>query len=126
VDDTGRPLTTTADVEDHIVLLRVQPLHDLGGQLGHKRGRVLVGLLPVSNLSKCLPMERWLKSLLASEDQLSFCSDAMLFVWGSQYGTIPAQFCVCTRSDWYLGVSCPLYTLPNAQRAHITRRCKHS
>ncbi len=41
--------TSTTDIEYHVVLLRIQPLHDLGGQLGHKRRRILVGLFLVSD-----------------------------------------------------------------------------
>lgn len=40
-----RPLTTTTDIEDHIVHLRIQPLQDLGRQFGHKGGRILISLV---------------------------------------------------------------------------------
>lgn len=36
--------TTTADIENHVILLRIKPLHDLGSQLGDERSRILVGL----------------------------------------------------------------------------------
>ena len=36
--------TATADIKNHVVLLRVKPLHDLGRQFGDERSRILVGL----------------------------------------------------------------------------------
>ncbi len=44
-------LTTTANVEDDIVGLGIQPLHYLRSQLWHKGGRILIGLGRVSCLA---------------------------------------------------------------------------
>ena len=74
----GRTLTPTADIEDHVVLLRIQPLHNLCGELGHERGRVLVSLPHVSDCDMCVVSVYMGDGMsLASEDQLS-CWAAML------------------------------------------------
>jgi hypothetical protein len=52
--------------------LRIQPLHDLCGELGHERGRILVSLPHVSDREmRVVPAYMGDGTSLASEDQLS-------------------------------------------------------
>lgn len=44
-DDGWGQLTSTANVENDVVRLGVEPLHDLGCQLGDERSGVLVSLV---------------------------------------------------------------------------------
>jgi len=74
-----RRLTSAADVEDDIVRLRVQPLHDLPGQLGHEGGRVLVFLPPCKSVLAEAARRAWTCDVrLASDDQWSLFSSPIL------------------------------------------------
>ncbi len=121
--------TSTAEIEDHVVLLRIEPLHDRRGQLGHERGRVLIGLVPLGqyNWTKTTVLVvYWGKRWLASEDQLSCCPAAMLSVSLKMLRSKGVEFrlraCVSmeTKEQNVRGARLPLYTFQDQQSFLVT------